>query len=689
MDKLNVGQYITEHQGQYTKEKDGFINGFFMGGNFKKKTKDEEILVEISKRPFFIESKIINSITNDVRIKIVYFNNSIKKDFICDYKELTNSKSICNIFGSKGFPINAINYKDFMTYIQYFWNENYYQIPTINATNNMGWNELNNDLEFIPYSNNIQLDLNDDMKQEIKGFGTKGNKNDWIKKVIEYRKNVHFRFMMAISYASPILHLVKARSAVFHNCELSRCGKTTAGFFATSIWGNPELNMLTYTSSHFAIQRKLALRNNITSLIDEFTGLDTNQLSKLIYMIANGKSDSKGTKEGGLRQEYNWNCYVISTAEVNLIKDSQNEGIYNRVVEGSWKPFDNPDIEASEARTFLSNNYGHTGKEFIEELTKIDVNELINILESIEKQLSNKRNLPEHIKIISIVCLSDYITKVFYGGSLEESINIGINILDGLISINEADTSLKALNYLRNWIITNSHNFITGNSDKINTPIGIIEDGEYIIFPEVLNDELERKGWNSKKVLKYIKEKDYAYLDINNKFRQKRINGKNIRPIQFKTTFWEEVETIESKKNQIKLYKDMIKRLEKEIETLDTNQVKTNVIEMNKNNKVSLTVGNKGNSSSTIKKEFDLDTNNINDVLGHIFMDGDYKIYIPDFTNNEVYSQCLNNLGKEFIEGNDFFKCHENYKNVKIGDIKKDTCMVSSSASNFEQSTKK
>jgi len=486
----------------------------------------------LSTIPFFIDSKSVNIITHNVRIKIIYFIKNRKSEFSVDLKDTGESKSLIQVFRSRGFSIDSNTAKIWMKYITDFWNYNHLKLDEIKTSNQMGWIED----EFIPYSKKIELDLSDDLKVEESFFKSKGDREKWIQLAKRYRKNIGFRFILSSYYASPLLEILKGRNIVIHNREESRVGKTTSNHFGASIWGNPELIKINYKSSSFAIETKLSIRNNIPSFLDETQNITTDQLNNLLYMIGNGQNNAKGTKSGGLREVKTWKCIVHSTAEIPLVRDEQNEGIYNRTLEGKWRPFSSTN-ESKECHDFLLDNYGHTGKEFIDEIKSHTKEDLIKIKNKFENDLSNDVNLEEHIRIMSIICLADYMTKCFYDGNYEESLNMGKEILKGLITKDKVNTSERAVENLREWIVQQNANIVKDGESILN-PIGIYRDGIYYIYPNMAKLYLERLGFNYKKTLDYIKDNKLALFDKKGYPIQVKINNINIRYLQLTDKFW-------------------------------------------------------------------------------------------------------------------------------------------------------
>lgn len=534
-----IENYSNEYNKKYCIPKSFLLDhkGFRFIKVDKKTNEEDEIL--LSTIPFFIESKIIEVITNSVKLEIVFFKNWKKESLIASFTATGSTKLLTEILRDKGIPIDQNNAKMFVNFFSSFWSCNLYKLPERKITDQMGWFEN----EFIPYSKNYTLDIPDNSKDEVSVVETLGDRKEWVNKVKEYRKNNHFRFILSCGYASVLLKLLKGRSMVIHNNGASKTGKTTSCYYALSIWGNPLKNKMTYTSSPFALEKKLGIRNNIPSLLDEASDKTTQELNKIIYMIGNGKSDSKGTQTGGLRETKEWNCYVLSTSEMSLVRDEQNEGIYNRTIEGKWKPFEGLNrIELQEAYDFVTENYGHTGEEFINLVIK-NKGELKSIQSKFENDLNNDDNLRDHMRAVSIICLADYLSSGFFEkASYEESLNLGKSILKDLIKGEDVDTSKKAIEYLRTVISQQRNNFITDINKDVKEPLGHIINGIYHLYTNTVKMYLEKNNFNYKKTKDYLQLNEMACFDKKGDFERCYIDGKRIRIIKLTDNFFEDQE---------------------------------------------------------------------------------------------------------------------------------------------------
>jgi hypothetical protein len=484
----------------------GFISEKF------KKTKDgfDVVKKNIDSKKFFITGKIVNLQTSEISLKISYFKGTKEKDFIVLYKSTGSRKDLINEFRKYGFAVDSNNVNLYMSYITSFYKNNQDKLITIETVNKLGWHNR----EFIPYSSKYKIDVNDDLKDVISSVSTLGSEQKWIDFISKNRKNDIFRFYMSASYASVLLTPLNERSFVIHNFGMTASGKTAMGLLALSIWGEPTRAKIDHKSTSSFIEIFVSTRNNLPLLLDEKTNesdkFSKSQITDLIYMLGNGTSKGRATVNVGLKETKTWNCISFSNAEMQISESHMNEGVFNRLVELKGKPFSSSE-EAKKVYKLVKDNYGHTGKKFIDEIKKYDLNELENKLDEFEKDLKNDFNLDIHIRNIAIICLADYLTSFIYGGSYEESLIFGKSILSLLIKKSDVNTSENACDEIMEFISKNKNNF----NDNSVIKVGFLRNNLYHIFTGEVKKTLESSGYNYNKIRNYMIDNGYIEVDKN------------------------------------------------------------------------------------------------------------------------------------------------------------------------------
>ena len=89
------------------------------------------------------------------------------------------------------------------------------------------------------------LDIEPSMTRWATAYCKNGTLEAWVASMAPHRNRPRFRFILAASFAAPLLAIIKQRIFFVYNWGGSRGGKTAALKAALSAWGDPERLMLT------------------------------------------------------------------------------------------------------------------------------------------------------------------------------------------------------------------------------------------------------------------------------------------------------------------------------------------------------------------------------------------------------------------------------------------------------------
>ena len=180
-------------------------------------------------------------------------------------------------------------------------------------------------------------------------------------------KSRTLRFLMATSFASPLVEILNINLFIVHLWGKSETGKTLAEMVCASIWGNPAKGFLltTLDNTQVAFERQCNFLRNIPLIVDELQIIKTkyDNFDTLVYALTEGKGRDRGTIDGGLMEGTVWNNISILSGEEPITTSSSKEGVKNRVieVEENTSMFEN----GRETASLIYENYGFAGKQFI------------------------------------------------------------------------------------------------------------------------------------------------------------------------------------------------------------------------------------------------------------------------------------------------------------------------------------
>ena len=192
--------YKDEYSGLTFKIPEGFEIDEVTGGIYYegKKISPNNILI----------TGIINNLDDDTeKLKIQLQKRETIKEGVFHKNSVYGSP--INELSSFGIPINLNNYKKIVKYLSNLESENENSIPEIKAVSKLGWRNG----YFIPFSrdSNIIVDMDYKLQKWVNAYTSKGSLEDWIKDIKPFRKNPIFRFVLASSFATPLLKIIGHR----------------------------------------------------------------------------------------------------------------------------------------------------------------------------------------------------------------------------------------------------------------------------------------------------------------------------------------------------------------------------------------------------------------------------------------------------------------------------------------------
>ena len=398
---------------------------------------------------------------------------------------------------------------------------------------------------------------------------------------------------------------------MFHLWGPSGIGKTALLELANSIYAPPE-NIITFAATPISITILSERLSGIGLIIDEKQStFDDSKISTLIYSLAEGRTRMKATKESDLITNKKFEINVITSGEEPLNEGKgTHTGASRRTVSFYLNKIFKDNKSSVDAHNVCKEYYGVAGEKFVNDLidtySENDYEDIRTKYEEIEsnlrEKLNNSSSIP-YIQSVSVIILTDVLVNKFFefGFSEEDSLELGIKILNQLEEEKEIDEIERAKEIIEDWIISNDtmferqsftkeysvkedKNIMTEildneNSDKrLFQSYGMYQNGVYYIIPQIFNEVLELNKLSPKKVRKCFAEKGYIKIDENNKKYtvDKYYRGGNRRMIAYFLVNDNKVEPEEIEKdteeNEIELYreykyKDVIK--EKDVEKLE------------------------------------------------------------------------------------------------------------------------
>ncbi|EOX7805702.1 DUF927 domain-containing protein [Escherichia coli] len=163
----------------------------------------------------------------------------------------------------------------------------------------------------------------------VNGYSVAGTAEGWRDTVARLAGgNPSMMLGVATSLAAPLIGLVGADGFGVHLFEQSSAGKTTTQNIASSLWGEPDAQRLTWYGTALGIANEAEAHNDGLLPLDEIGQAgNAREVSTSAYTLFNGSGKLQGAKDGGNREIKHWRTVAISTGEMDVETFLKSEGI--------------------------------------------------------------------------------------------------------------------------------------------------------------------------------------------------------------------------------------------------------------------------------------------------------------------------------------------------------------------------
>lgn len=494
----------------------------------------------VCRTPIILTQRLKSLETGEEKIEIAFKRDGEWHRAIYPRSTIFTARAI-TVLADLGCTVTSENAKQVVRFLSALEAENIDIIQKADATSTFGWQPGR---RFIPgREQGIVLDIDPSQKGMAAAYCRNGDMEHWIRTMSPHRERDKFRFILAASFAAPLLRILKQRIFFVYNWGGSKGGKTAALKAALSAWGDPDRLMVNFNATQVGLERTASFYCDLPLGIDErqLAGKNQESLEKTIYMIASGTGKIRGSKGGGLQAIHQWRTVALATGEEPLSTETSQTGVSTRVLEIYGGPFDD-EKQASLMHQEAPMNCGWAGPEFIEELIGIDEREICDKYEEMSKYVASisQGKSGSHVAGIAAVALADsMIDSWFFSGenrdqeeakcdqndeksdqksqkrnetlqirndSWERAKQMAASILQEQMNSDTGDVNENAVQFIVDWVLSNRVYF---GEKAIGTCLGTTsESGNIVyIFPSTLNQALTKAGYSPRKTLKYMADK--------------------------------------------------------------------------------------------------------------------------------------------------------------------------------------
>lgn len=494
----------------------------------------------VCRTPIILTQRLKSLETGEEKIEIAFKRDGEWHRAIYPRSTIFTARAI-TVLADLGCTVTSENAKQVVRFLSALEAENIDIIQKADATSTFGWQPGR---RFIPgREQGIVLDIDPSQKGMAAAYCRNGDMEHWIRTMAPHRERDKFRFILAASFAAPLLRILKQRIFFVYNWGGSKGGKTAALKAALSAWGDPDRLMVNFNATQVGLERTASFYCDLPLGIDErqLAGKNQESLEKTIYMIASGTGKIRGSKGGGLQAIHQWRTVALATGEEPLSTETSQTGVSTRVLEIYGGPFDD-EKQASLMHQEAPMNCGWAGPEFIEDLIGIDEREICDKYEEMSKYVASisQGKSGSHVAGIAAVALADsMIDSWFFSGenrdqeeakcdqneeksdqksqkrnetlqirndSWERAKQMAASILQEQMNSDTGDVNENAVQFIVDWVLSNRLYF---GEKAIGTCLGTTsESGNIVyIFPSTLNQALTKAGYSHRKTLKYMAER--------------------------------------------------------------------------------------------------------------------------------------------------------------------------------------
>lgn len=480
----------------------------------------------VCRTPILLTQRLKSLETGDEKMEVAFKRDGEWQRAIYHRSVIFSSRSITTL-ADLGCTITSENSKNVVKFLGALESENIDIIPKNDATSTFGWQPGR---RFIPgHDEGITLDIDPSQRGMAAAYCQNGTMERWIEHMAPHRSREKFRFILAASFAAPLLRIVKQRIFFVYNWGGSKGGKTAALKAALSAWGDPERLMVNFNATQVGLERTAAFYCDLPLGIDErqLAGNNQGALEKIVYMIASGTGKIRGAKSGGIQTVHQWRTVALATGEEPLSTETSQTGVSTRVLEIYGGPFDN-EQDAALMHQQAAMDCGWAGPAFIEHILQMDEREIVERYEDMQRYIreTSQGKNGSHIAGIAAVALADsLIDEWFFGGNPRESVaeakRMAASILINQVEANTTDVNENAVQFIVDWVLANRSYF---GANAIGTCLGFTSESgnTAYIFPSMLNQALTKAGYSPRKTMKYMAERDLIGTDTDRKTGKKQ-----------------------------------------------------------------------------------------------------------------------------------------------------------------------
>lgn len=467
--------------------------------------------------PILIADRYVNAQTGKEKVKLAYKKGASWREITVDKAVIASSSKIVGL-ADYGVSVTSETAKNLVKYLADLENLNLNMLEVKTSTSKFGW--ARDFSEFIPYGGDIEFDSAAGFRDLVDAVEEKGSRQKWYDLVMNIRqwKKKEIAIYLAASFGSVLLAPLNILSFIVNLWAETGKGKTVNLKLAASIWANPGENkyITDPTGTDTAREVRNNILNNLPTMIDDLSkmrdryGYDA--ISDFVYTQCGGKGKDRSNKELTVREPTNWRNITLTNIERPLTTEHMKGGAVNRILDFEMEPVELfQKIKGNAVCKVIDNNYGFAGKEFIEAVLALGLDEVAKIQQDFYAQIEKlsagskeeKQMLP-----LSVLLTADKIATDFL---FKDGIYLDVEDLVGQLKDRE-DVSeyARAYEWLKSELSVQCNHFIRfDDQEGVNGELwGKIEGDYTYIYKSAFDRICEQGNISPRGFLSWAKSRD-------------------------------------------------------------------------------------------------------------------------------------------------------------------------------------
>jgi putative DNA primase/helicase len=254
--------------------------------------------------------------------------DGVEREVFLKRKEWLAEKGAIEVLQDKGLQLNSLKQKDFNSINEYL--NNFKPKSEAVGVDKVGWQGDENEIYILPFVDNQRnhynnkkedgedaeyiLQLRNGTARELK---KRGSLEEWKRTVGEVCRGNHLHsFALFTSFAAPALRILGEEGSFWLLVGASSIGKSTLLKLPMFAWGGQELD--SFNSTVNGLEGLFKSANDGVLFLDEIGEIGAEDLSKAIYMGANGVAKARLDKKAEARKIIRFLMYALCTGEIGV-----------------------------------------------------------------------------------------------------------------------------------------------------------------------------------------------------------------------------------------------------------------------------------------------------------------------------------------------------------------------------------